>query len=186
MKTESSAQGLATALLATLLALLGVGCPPEEEKPQVLERSHEGSLTLVFTLEQPPVESSVTLQVSVDVYGDMTFTPGTLAYEGEQVEDEVKLRRSGSVALRPTGKWFEEGGRDRFSVQEHGSGEERLQQWGWDGVQWVVILDQTFPIAWNGGLAFLLDDAVLTGSIVQANLGLGLARWTLRLTPSLE
>jgi len=171
---------------AMLLGLLAVGCPPEEEKPQVLEHSYAGSLTLVFTLEDPPLEATISMTVSVDVYGDMTITPGTLTYEGERIEDEVKFQRSGSVALRPTGKWFEEGGRDRFSVQEHGSGEERLQTWGWDGAQRVIMVDQTMPIAWNGGLAFMLDDAVLSGSAIQVNLGLGLARWTLRLTPSIE
>jgi hypothetical protein len=177
---------LAPVLLASLLALVGVGCPPEEDKPQVLEHSHAGSLTLVYTLEAPPLEATANMAVSVDVYGDMTITPGTLNYDGEQIDGDVKLRRSGSVELRPTGAWFEEGGRDRFSVKEHGDGEERFQQWGWDGVQWVGMLDQSMPIAWNGGLVFLLDDAVFTGSTVQANLGLGLVRWTLRLTPSIE
>lgn len=183
----------ARTLGATLFGLLGTagltaGCLPEDEPQPVLEHAYLGSLELRFTQDLPPIQASARMDVAVDPYGAMTFSPGSLSYEGEQEEDGVRLKRSGQVQLRPTGHWFDQNDQDWFEVQEHATGEERLQHWAWDDdtKQWVQVLDQPIPIAWNGGLAFGLAEAVLAGATVESSTGLGRARWTLVLLPALE
>jgi len=169
------------------LSLLAPVCGPSANEPaQVLEKSYTGFLHLRYTQNTPPIEATAQMAVSVDRFGNMTFTPGALLYEGEaQVSDDARLRRSGQVALAPTGSWFESQGEDWFQVIENGTGQDRTEEWVFDGTDWQKIVDFTLPISWTGGLAFKLADAETTGSVVEVNTGEGLVRWTLNLVPDL-
>jgi hypothetical protein len=51
----------------------------------------------------------------------------------------------------------------------------------WDGSQWIEALNENINETWHGGLAFSIDDAVLTGSIISASNALGSVTWGLYL-----
>lgn len=185
--TSLRAVCLATAACAGLLMLNGATCSPAPADPgPPLEHAYAGQLELLYTQDLPQISETVRMQVQVDRDGRMTIEPGVLSYDGEWSENDSRLRRSGTVNLAPTGAWFDDNGVDRLAVNENGSGTDRIQQWVFDGAVWRLILDQTTDIDWRGGLAFSLDDAVLTGSVVEVNAGTFRARWTLTLTPVLE
>jgi len=178
---------LSVATTVGVLGALGGACPSNQStSPTALDHRYVGSLNLLFTQDLPPISESVTMEVQISRDGRMTFQNGTLQYDGEITQEDMRLRRSGTVVLAPTGSWFNNGGVDQFQVIENGIGEEQLQQWAFDGLTWQLTLDQTIPIAWNGGLAFELADAVMAGSVIEANAGLYRVRWTLALTPALD
>lgn len=174
-------------LSASVPAILGINCSPVvNTPPPVLDHAYVGRLDLLYTQELPQISASAWMNVQVDRDGQMTFQPCALTYDNTSTEGDSRIRRSGTINLAPTGSWFDSNGVDRFSVDENGSGSDRLQQWVFDGVTWQLLIDETFPINWHGGLAFTLDDAVLSGSVVEANAGIYQVRWTLTLTPVLE
>jgi hypothetical protein len=152
----------------------------------VLECSYAGHLDLLYTQDLPPINATARMNVEVDPYGKMTFTTGTLSYDGQCELEESRLRRNGTINLTPTGSWFDNNGVDSFSVTENGTGTDRLRQWVFDGSTWQLVIDQTSPINWKGGLHFVLDDAVLEGSTTEVTTLLGKVRWTLHLTPKLN
>jgi len=173
--------------LAAALGAMGSACPSNPDvRPTVLDREYVGFLDLKFTGDVPPIDTLVRMEVHLDRYGTMAIAAATLSYDGDQTENDVRLRRSGTVALAPAGHWFDNNGVDQIEVNEHGTGEDRIQQWGFDGVSWQLFIDQTTPVTWNGGQAFKLDDAVLNGSVIEVDAGVYRVRWTLTLTPVLN
>lgn len=184
---RTSFTALAFSAGAGLLATLGSTCSSTVNPPATaLDHAYLGHLDLLYEQDLPEISASARMEVTVDRNGTMTFQPGTLSYDGESTIEDSRLRRSGTVNLAPTGSWFDNNGVDQFAVDENGSGQDRLQQWLFDGVTWQLFLDETTPIDWNGGLTFRLDDAVWNGSVLAVNAGLFRVRWTLYLTPALE
>lgn len=169
------------------LGLLGVVCAPSEpEQTQVLDTEYTGTLDLLLTMDTPPIQATTQMSVDVDRYGNMTIGTGTLSYDGEvTVENESRLRRTGQVTLSPTGSWFDNAGIDQLKVTENGTGQEQYRQWIFDGSDWQLWIDEIIPITWTGGLAFVLDDALIMGSVVESTTTAGTARWTLHLTGAL-
>lgn len=174
-------------ITTTLVLTVACGCSPAPSTPEIdpLSNNYVGTLQLDFTQTLPEINETVRMDVQLNRDGSLVVTPGTLSYDGESAMDESRIRRTGQVALAPTGNWFDSNGEDWIEIVEHGSGQERMQQWVFDGVEWQQVVDVTVPIAWAGGLAFQLNEAVF-GAVVESSSTMGTVRWTLTLTPTLD
>jgi len=156
---------------------------PELPPPDVLDTEYVGYLTLHFTNDvMPKFNETAKVDVSIDKQGKMTFKSATLSYETDENDGQIRIRRVGTITIRPNGKWFDNNGEDYFDVKENSTVNETMTIWIWDGTSWMKQADQTFNDTWNGGLAFSLDDAAVgNGSTVGVTTGTGSANWTLGL-----
>ena len=160
-----------------------VGPPPPE---QVLDWTYTGSLWLRYMNVSLPAFDATSGPVSVDVdqFGRMTFGTGTLPYEGEETLGDFRIKRSGTITIRPNGHWFDLSGADHFAVNENSTVNENMKTWVWTGSEWQPVLDEDINSTFNGGLDFNLQDAVYgSGSVVERVEATGTVRWTLVLLP---
>jgi hypothetical protein len=153
----------------------------------ILDSNYAGSLSLRFSNTMPEFDASTRVDVEIDKYGGVTFGTGTLSYEGEFEDEQVRIKRSGTMNLAPYGNVFHANGDDIvIEVDENTSFNERFQQWVWDGATWMQVLDENISGTWNGGLGFDLFEAVTgDGSTVSVTTDQGSVIWTLTLTITL-
>lgn len=153
----------------------------------ILDNDYTGTLYLRFTNTFPEFDESTQVAVEIDKYGGVTFETGTLSYEGEDQDEQVRIRRSGTLTLAPYGNVFHANGDIIIEVDENTSFNERFQQWVWDKQTstWIPVIDENFSGTWNGGLGFYLGDAETEGSTVSVTTGQDSVIWTLTLAATI-
>lgn len=142
-----------------------------------------GTLELHFTNVFPAFNASTQVSVNLDEEGGVTFGTGTLTYEGEDDNGQLKIRRSGTITLAPYGSTYETANDLRIDVKENATINERLQTWVWAETFWMPVLNETISDTWNGGLVFYRSEAEAGGSTLQVATSQGSVTWTLRLDP---
>ena len=157
---------------------------PVETNEDVLSNEYQGYLKLNFTNSSLPSFDETT-QVDVHVYknGDMTIASGTLSYNAEEDNGQSKIKRVGTLTLHPTGKYFDNNGVDYLDVKENTNLNETMTVWYWNpqNQTWVQALNENITDTWNGGLAFKINDAVISESIVSVVTTTGSVIWSLHL-----
>ncbi len=176
-------------LVLLLLCLLLFSCSkkenPFEPKP-VLNHEYTGFLRLRATGEFPIIDLSAQVDVTVNKFGEMNFSTSTVSYDVDEHNGETRIRRTGTLDLRPKGYHFVDNGLDKFAVDENTTITETMTIWYGDGVEWTLFTTQNIEGTWNGGLAFDLLDATMNGSFVTLNTAYFSVRWSLHLVAKLE
>jgi hypothetical protein len=196
MKTYKSTVSRLLILFIPLLILSGCSLfeDDEPEDPEIpdnwLEHSYEGTLTVNFTNTYPEWDVSTTMDVHIDKEtGLVTFSGATLNYSGETlVSADSKIIRSGNWNIDPTGTMMNDEGVTWIEVDAHvviNSDVQKIYAKTNDGT-WKLMNETDFASTPNSDLAFDVDDAVISGSVVSASSDLGSITWTLRLTPALD
>ena len=147
----------------------------------VLSNDYTGFLQLRFTNTFPSFDETTQVDVDINKYGEVTFGSGTLTYSGDDNNGQARIVRNGTLQLNPTGYYFNNSGEDYIGVDENTTVNENMIVYYWDGIQWVEALNENITDTWHGGLAFSIDDAVISGSIVQVVTGQGSVTWGLYL-----
>jgi len=147
----------------------------------VLSNDYTGFLQLRFTNTFPSFDETTQVDVDINKFGEVTFGTGTLSYSGDDNNGQSRIVRNGTLQLSPTGYYFDNSGEDYIGVDENTTVNENMIVYYWDGSQWVEALNENITETWHGGLAFSIDDAVISGSIVQVVTGQGSVSWGLYL-----
>ena len=147
----------------------------------VLSNEYTGFLQLRFTNTYPSFDETTQVDVDIDKYGNVTFGTGTLTYSGDNNNGQSRIVRNGTLQLNPSGYYFDNNGEDYIGVDENTTVNENMIVYYWDGVQWVEAINENITDTWHGGLAFSIDDAVISGSIIQVVTGQGSVTWGLYL-----
>ena len=147
----------------------------------VFANDYSGFLQLRLTNQYPAFDETAQVDVTINKFGQVTFGSGTLSYSGDDNNGQSRIVRNGTLQLNPTGNYFDNSGEDYIAVDENTTVTENMIVYYWDGMQWVEALNENINDTWHGGLAFSIDDAVLTGSIVQVVTGQGSVTWGLYL-----
>jgi hypothetical protein len=170
-----------------ILCVLQISCSKDEPAPTsvsaVLSNEYEGFLKLRFTNTFPAFDETTQVEVHINKAGEMTFGTGTLAYDGDDDNGQSRIRRVGTLTLNPNGHHFDNNDEDYVDVKENTTVNETMTVWYWDpnSQTWIQTINENINDLWNGGLAFSIDDAVLTGSVVQSVTANGSVIWTLNL-----
>jgi len=171
-------------VLAVSLIFL-ISCSEEEPAgpPQVFNVEYDGFLQLRFTNEFPSFDETTQVDVHIDKYGKVTFGTGTLSYNADEDNSQSRIVRVGTLSLNPKGSHFVSNGDDYVDVDENTTIVENMIVYYWDDntQTWVEFLNEDINSTWNGGLGFNIDDAVLTGSILQSVTAWGSTTWGLYL-----
>lgn len=156
---------------------------PNETEDDVLSNEYQGYLKLKFTNSFPSFDE--TTQVDVHVYknGDMTIASGTLSYDAEEDNGQSRIKRVGTLTLQPSGHYFDNNGEDYLDVDENTTVNETMTVWYWNpqNQTWVQALNENITDTWNGGLAFKMNDAVISESTVGVTTAQGSVIWSLHL-----
>lgn len=162
-----------------------ISCSEEEPTgpPQVFDVEYDGFLKLRFTNEFPSFDETTQVDVHIDKYGKVTFGTGTLSYDADEDNGQSRIVRVGTLSLNPKGSHFVSNGEDYVDVDENTTINENMIVYYWDDntQSWVEFLNEDINSTWNGGLGFNIDDAVLTGSIIQSVTAWGSVTWGLYL-----
>lgn len=153
------------------------------EPPQVFTNAYSGFLKLDFTNQFPAFNETAQVDVMIDVYGKVTFGTGTLSYNADDNNDQSRIVRIGTLSLNPNGRHFVENLEDYIEVDENTTINENMIVYYWDpnSQTWAEAINENISNTWHGGLAFKLDEAVLTGSIIQSVTAWGSVTWGLYL-----
>lgn len=152
-----------------------------ERQTQVLNNSYTGFLSLRFTNTFPSFDETTQVDVDIDKSGNVTFGSGTLTYSGDDNNGQARIVRNGTLQLNPTGYYFNNSGEDYIGVDENTTVNETMIVYYWNGTSWVETINETISDTWHGGLAFSIDDAVISGSIIQVVTSQGSVTWGLYL-----
>ncbi len=147
----------------------------------VLSNEYSGFLQLKFSNTYPEFDETAQVDVTINRFGEVTFGSGTLTYNADGNNGQSRIIRNGTLQINPNGYYFDNGGEDYIGVNENTTINENMIVYYWDGNTWVEVLNENITNTWNGGLAFSIDDAVLTGSIIQVVTVQGSASWGLYL-----
>jgi len=186
--------------LTILFAILFTACHCSEEKstneenPMVpdnwLEHSYHGSLTVKSTNTYPEWAVSTRMNVTIDKeLGLVEFEKGSLNYSGETlISPSSKIVRSGSWKISPTGRLEKDNDIvyvrvDAGVVVENDA--QKLYAKNNSG-EWKLVNETNFDSKPNSDLSFVLDEAIINGSVISANSEIASLKWTLRLTPGLD
>lgn len=159
--------------------------PDDTLSPFVLTSDYTGTLSLLFNNTFPEFEETASVTVEVDKEGKMTFGYGSLNYFGENDDGQVKIKREGLLIISPNGEYFMNGDKVYFAVDENTDMIEEFTVWIWTGSNWQKTVEETVTDTWNNGLSFSLEDAEISGSVVEVSNENGTARWTLILVPKI-
>lgn len=171
----------------TITLFLILSCSEEDptpvEPPQVFTNAYSGFLKLDFTNQFPAFSETAQVDVMIDVYGNVTFGTGTLSYNADDNNGQSRIVRVGTLSLNPNGSHFVDNWEDYIEVNENTTINENMVVYYWDdnSQTWVEVINENINDTWNGGLAFNLDDAVLTGSVIQSVTAWGSVTWGLYL-----
>jgi len=177
--------------LAIVLAILfaysfiQTGCKKknDDNTDPVLTNAYKGQLILLFSNSYPQFSETTSIDVDVDKNGKMTFGIGGLQYSGTNNNGQSKIQREGELIIAPNGEYFIDDDKIHFAVDENTMINETMKVWIWDGTDWQLQVNETIADTWNGGLDFLLIDAEISGSVVEATTANGTVKWTLILVP---
>jgi len=164
-----------------------ISCSEEEPTPagppQVLSNNYSGFMQLHFTNTFPAFDESTQVDITIDKYGKVTFGTGTLSYNADEDNGQSRIVRVGTLSLNPKGSHFVSNGDDYVDVDENTTINENMIVYYWDEntQTWIEFLNEDINSTWNGGLGFNIDDAVLTGSIIQSVTAWGSTTWGLYL-----
>ncbi len=148
--------------------------------PVIFINTYTGTLYLQFTNDFPSFDETGSVSVTVDEYGLMTFGTGTLPYSGEDDNGQLKINRNGTLTMNPNGQYIGDSTNGYFAVNENTDLDETLKTWIWNGTTWQSVLDQNITNTFNEGLVFDINEAIISGSIVEVNVpDAGSAKWTL-------
>jgi len=153
------------------------------EPPQVFSNAHMGFLKLDFTNQFPAFNETVQVDVTIDVYGKVTFGTGTLSYNADDNNGQSRIVRVGTLSLNPKGSHFVNNDEDYIQVDENTTINENMIVYYWDdnSQSWVEVINENINNTWHGGLAFNVDDAVWSGSVIQSVNVWGSVTWGLYL-----
>ena len=166
---------------------LQFSCSEEETQPttppEVLSNEYLGFLRLNFTNQFPFFDETTQVDVTIDKYGKVTLGTGTLSYDADDDNGQSRIVRVGTLSLNPKGNHIVNNGEDYIEVDENTTIDENMIVYYWDdnNLTWVVAINENINSTWNGGLAFNIDDAVLTGSVIQSANAWGSVTWGLYL-----
>lgn len=152
-----------------------------EKGIQIFNNEYTGFLQLRFTNTFPSFDESTQVDVDIDKYGNVTFGTGTLTYNADGNNGQARIVRNGTLQLNPTGYYFDNNGADFIGVDENTTVNENMIVYYWDGTNWVETINENITDTWHGGLAFSIDDAVISGSIIQVITAQGSVTWGLYL-----
>ena len=152
-----------------------------EKQIQVLNNAYTGFLSLRLTNTFPSFDETTQVDVDINKYGEVTFGTGTLSYSGDDNNGQSRIVRNGTIQLNPTGYYFNNNGEDYIGVDENATINENMVVYIWDGTTWVEYINENITDTWHGGLAFSIDDAVISGSIIQVVTSQGSVTWGLYL-----
>jgi hypothetical protein len=173
--------------LLLISLLFTFSCSEDEqgpaEPPQVFTNAYSGFLKLDFTNTFPAFDETTQVDVHIDKYGKVTFGTGTLSYNADENNGQSRIVRVGTLSLNPKGSHFVSNGDDYVDVDENTTINENMIVYYWDEntQTWIEFLNEDINSTWNGGLGFNIDDAVLTGSIIQSVTAWGSTTWGLYL-----
>lgn len=171
--------------LLTIVAIFALSCSEEEPvgPPQVFNVEYDGFLQLRFTSEFPSFDETTQVDVHIDKYAKVTFGTGSLSYNADEDNGQSRIVRVGTLSLNPKGSHFVSNGEDYIDVDENTTIVENMIVYYWDETSqsWLEFLNENINSTWNGGLGFNIDDAVLTGSILQSVTAWGSTTWGLYL-----
>jgi hypothetical protein len=147
------------------------------------DNNYVGTLTLNYTNDLPAFNETAHVDVEIDKYGKVTFSSGTLNYEGYDTRGDFRIKRTGTVTINPNGYYFYEKGVNWLGIKECASFNENFISWYRDnqGI-WHEVMNETPSGTWEG-LAFSIDDAVINGSVIAVSTEQGSVTWTLVLVP---
>ncbi|MBK7631935.1 MAG: hypothetical protein IPJ23_14750 [Ignavibacteriales bacterium] len=170
--------------IIVFVIVLFTGCSKDETETgpkEYLDYEYTGTLRLHFTNDFPSIDKTVSVNVQINKYGDMTFGTGSVSYDADENNGQTRIRRNGTLTLNPNGSYFFDNMSDKFDVKENTTINETMTVWYGDGVNWTQAFSENINSVWNGGLVFSLDEAVMTGSHVSVSTGSGSADWELNL-----
>lgn len=165
--------------------VLFISCSKDETETgpkEYLDYEYVGTLRLHFTNDFPSIDKTVDVTVNINKFGEMTFGAGSISYDADENNGQTRIKRTGSLTLRPNGSYFSDDMIDKFDVKENTTINETMTVWYGDGVNWTQAFSENINSVWNGGLVFILDDAVWNGSHVTVNTDYGSADWGLYLS----
>lgn len=90
----------------------------------------------------------------------MNFGTGSVSYDTDENNGQTRIKRTGTLFLKPNGSYFLDNTIDKFDVNENTTINETMIVWYGDGVNWTQAFSENINSTWNGGLVFSLDDAV--------------------------
>ena len=156
---------------------------PSETEDDVLSNEYLGYLKLRFTNSFPSIDETTQVDVHVHKNGDMTIGSGTLSYDADDNNGQSRIKRTGTLTLNPNGSYFESNGEDYLDVNENTNLNETMTVWYWNpqSQTWVQALSENITDTWNGGLAFKMNDAVISESTVGVTTTQGSVIWSLHL-----
>ncbi len=170
--------------IIVFVIVLFTGCSKDETETgpkEYLDYEYTGTLRLHFTNDFPSIDKTVSVNVQINKYGDMTFGTGSVSYDADENNGQTRIRRNGTLTLNPKGNYLFENGKDLFEVNENTTIQETMTIWYGDGVNWTQFSSENINGLWNGGLVFDLQDAVWNGSHVSLITGYGSGDWSLHL-----
>ncbi len=171
-------------ILMISLFLIILACSEDENETgpkEYLDHEYNGFLKLHFTNDFPSIDKSVQVDVYVNKFGEMNFGTGSVSYDADENNGQTRIRRTGTLTLKPNGSYFSDNMIDKFDVNENTTIIETMTVWYGDVINWTLAFSENINSTWNGGLVFNLDDAVWNGSHVSVNTGYGSADWGLYL-----
>lgn len=177
-----------------ILAVLIIESCKKKEDPDliidpVLENDYEGTLQVYFSNTLPPW--SVSTSMNVDIYKDLgtiSVDQGILSYSGDTIiQEDSRLTRTGEWVMNPIGTVGSVGGKIRIEIDAQVTVQNDVQSIYAkdDEGNWQLVNETTFNETPNADLAFDLDDAVISGSVVSVVVATGSIVWTLNLTPAI-
>lgn len=151
------------AIITFFFSLLILSCSKDENQTgpiEVLDHEYNGFLRLHFTNDFPSLDKTVDVNVHINKYGVMNFGTGSVSYDTDENNGQTRIKRTGTLFLKPNGSYFLDNTIDKFDVNENTTINETMIVWYGDGVNWTQAFSENINSTWNGGLVFSLDDAV--------------------------
>ncbi len=181
-------------LLLTIAFLLS-GCEKKSDDDSApddwLNNSYKGTLTVHYTNLYPAWDVSTTMDVDIDkATGLVTISNATLSYSGVTlVSADSKIERSGSWSIKPTAQLKDNPDNPNIYVDAGIQIQNDVQniyakdnEGNWQLVNSTDFSGET-P---DSDLSFNLNEAVLSGAIVNASGTGGAIIWTLILVVALD
>lgn len=174
-------------MIVLLITAVQISCSKDDPVPTepdpVLTSNYSGWLSLHFTNTFPSFDETTQVNVTIDKYGKVTFGTGTLSYNADDDNGQSRIVRNGTLTLRPKGDHFVSNGIDYIEVDENTTINENMIVYYWDdnSQTWIEMINENINNTWHGGLAFRIDNATLSGSIIQSTNAWGSFVWGLYL-----
>ena len=178
-------------LLFVTLLCINISCKKDIDMvpDQLLSNSYVGTLTVRSFNSYPEWDKTASINVNIDKEtGLVIFGNTTLTYSGETIiEDDSKIERSGSWTIYPTGILM--GEKQIYVEVDAGvsvvNDVQKLYDKDDQG-NWVLVIVTNLDSEPNSDLNFVLDDAVVSGSIISADAGSASLTWILKLDVALD